>query len=267
MQRFLQKAFATTVMFSLLVLPTTVSATSIHSVSIKSKSEQVKALTSTEICNAPVSTIHSETNIVKKIHNNLFKRKVETEENYQAVQKGAWVVVYKNGQRIYHTKGTKQIGKLQDLFILHNGAGPNFEDALIAVKNPLVKDEYKVFSDLWEKFDDGTYDQNNVDAYDSGVIKLAPQNKIRSKTGHHYACQVGNKVEVYSLNNYDDMNSGFHMSYSVEGTLRGLIIHNCCPYAVVQKANGQLAVFGFEHRAPNPEVPVFDEITVIDNIK
>lgn len=267
MQRFLQKMLATTIMFSLLVLPTTVSATSEKSVPNKSKSVQVKEQTNTVVCNTPIPTVRSEANIEKKIHTKLFKKKVETEENYQAVQKGAGVVVYKNGQRIYHTKGMKQIGKVQDLFILHKGAGPNFEDALIAVKNPLVKDEYKVFSDLWEKFDDGTFAQNDVDAYDSGVIKLTPQKKIVSKTGHHYACQVGNKVAVYSLNNYDDMNSGFHMSYSVEGTLRGLIIHNCCPYAVVQKPNGQLAVFGFEHRAPNPEVPVFDEITVIENIK
>jgi hypothetical protein len=42
------------------------------------------------------------------------------------------------------------------------------------------------------------------------------------------------------------MNSGFHESYNAEGTLRGLIIWNCCPYAVIEKDNGDLVAFGFE---------------------
>lgn len=96
-----------------------------------------------------------------------------------------------------------------------------------------------------------TYANNTTDAYDSGRIFYQPQSKIVSKTGHHYAEQDGDRVRVYSLNNYDDLNSGFHESYNTEGTLRGLIIWNCCPYAVIEKDNGELVAFGFEMSRKN----------------
>ncbi|WP_066306386.1 hypothetical protein [Bacillus sp. FJAT-29814] len=164
----------------------------------------------------------------------------QTQGKYTALQKGERVYVSAPGGQLYETKGPAQLGKLKDLFVIFKDSP--VEAPLIVVETPGQK-ELKVFSDLWWKFNDGTYEDNRIDAYDSGRIFYEAKDKIVSKTAHHYAVQEGNEVSVMTANNYDDLSEGFHESYRVDGTLRGLVIYDCCPYVVVEN-NGVLSIHG-----------------------
>ncbi|MEW9053666.1 MAG: hypothetical protein AB2392_21070 [Neobacillus sp.] len=173
---------------------------------------------------------------------------------YTAQQKGERVYVSAPGGQLYETKGPAQLGKLKDLFVIFKETP--VEAPLIVVESPGGK-ELKVFSDLWWKFNDGTYEDNRIDAYDSGRIFYEAKDKIVSKTAHHYAEQIGNEVAVITANNYDNLEEGYHESYRVEGTLRGLIIYDCCPYVVVEN-NGVLEVYGLGDHGFEPAM--FDTI-------
>lgn len=165
---------------------------------------------------------------------------IQYQNGYTALQKGERVYVSAAGGQLYETKGPEQLGKLKDLFVIFQGTP--VEAPLIVVETP-GKKELKVFSDLWWKFNDGTYEENRTTAYDSGRIFYEPKDKIISKTAHHYAVQEGNEVVVNTANNYDNLGEGYHESYRLEGKLRGLVIYDCCPYAVVER-NGVLSIHG-----------------------
>jgi hypothetical protein len=55
--------------------------------------------------------------------------------------------------------------------------------------------------------------------------------------------QEGSEVIVYTANNFDDIGEDYHESYRLQGTLRGLVIYDCCAYAVVER-NGELSIHG-----------------------
>ncbi|PLR99282.1 hypothetical protein [Bacillus sp. T33-2] len=42
-----------------------------------------------------------------------------------------------------------------------------------------------------------------------------------------------------------DLTEGHHESYRVQGTLRGLIIFDCCGYAVIEKEDGSIVAVGY----------------------
>lgn len=171
---------------------------------------------------------------------------VDQEGAYTALQVGKKVFVTQNNKRIFETKGTNQWGQLKDLFVLHEGMP--YEASLIVVKNS--RHGLMMFSDLWNKFDDGSYGSNIVDAHDSGRIFYEPQTRIVSKTAHHYAVQEGNEVVLITANNYDNQEDGYHESYRMTGTLRRFIIFDCCGYAVMENADRVLIVTGFGEEGP-----------------
>jgi len=173
----------------------------------------------------------------KKIKNEL---KLEQEADFTAVQINTKVYVFDGEKPIFQTKGTTQYGPLKDLFLL--GEGTEHEVPMIVIQNR--SKGLMVFSDLWPKFDkDDTYDKNTVDAYDCGRLFTKKQDKIVSKTSHHYAEQKGDEVVVYTANDFEDLKKGYHESYRVEGNLRGLIIYDCCAYGVVEDEDGKLIVY------------------------
>jgi hypothetical protein len=165
--------------------------------------------------------------------------KYEAEGKFSALQIGNRVYVFDNENQIFTTRGAGQLGPLQDLFVL--GQGTPYEVPFIVVKNS--KKGLMVFSDLWPKFDDGTYSTDTIEAYDSGRVFYEAQTKIISKTAHHFAAQQNNEVILNTANDFDNLDKGYHESFRVEGVLRGLIVYDCCGYLVVENAEGTLEVY------------------------
>ncbi|MEI7027429.1 hypothetical protein WBG83_17210 [Paenibacillus sp. y28] len=160
--------------------------------------------------------------------------KKETDGAFTALQIGKKVHVYNENGQIFHTQELNQIGPLVDLFLLPDGSKQlpfilvnNEENGLIA------------FTDLWPHLTSGlnTSASNTIDAYDSGRVFYTPQDKIISKTGLHYAEQKnGQKVVVYSANDYGDLEKGYREAFRTDGQLRGLILYDYKhPYVVVEK--------------------------------
>lgn len=165
--------------------------------------------------------------------------KLEAEGKFSALQIGNRVYVFDNENQIFTTKGAGQLGPLQSLFVL--GKGTPFEIPFIVVKNS--KQGLMVFSDLWPKFDDGTYKLDTTTAYDSGRIFYEAKTKIVSKTAHHTAVQVKDEVILNTANDFDDLKKGYHESFRAKGKLRGLIVYDCCGYLVVENGEGVLEVY------------------------
>lgn len=165
--------------------------------------------------------------------------KLETAGAYTSLQVGKSVYVFNDNGQIFQTSGTEQSGSLKDLFVLPYGPETV---PFILVNNE--KNGLMVFSDLWPKLDkENKQADNTKDAYDSGRVFYTPQSKIVSKTSHHYAEQKGNEVVVYTANDFNDLQKGYHESFRVKGNLRGLILYDCCPYVVVENQNNELAVY------------------------
>jgi hypothetical protein len=76
------------------------------------------------------------------------------------------------------------------------------------------------------------------------LVESSPKRKVKSSakllTTMRYKKGI---VTVYTANNYDNLEEGYHPSYSLEGTLCGLVIYDCCPYVVVEK-DGVLSIHG-----------------------
>jgi len=164
--------------------------------------------------------------------------RLDTAGAYTSLQVGNQVYVFNEQGQQFQTKGVEQVGSLKDLFVIKYGPQ---DVPLILVQNK--KNGLVVFSDLWPKLNDEKIAENTIDAYDSGRVFYTAQNKIVSKTSHHYAEQVKDEVVVHTANDFDDLKQGYHESIRVKGKLRGLILFDCCPYVVVENANGELAVY------------------------
>lgn len=166
--------------------------------------------------------------------------KVETEGSFTSLQIANTVYVFHEDGPLFQTSGKGQTGSLKDLFVLPYGP---MQVPFVLVKN--ADNELKVFSDLWPEFtkDDEKKANDMVEAYDSGRVFYTAQDKIVSKTGHHYAEQDGKEVVAYTANDFKDLEKGYHESIRVEGKLRGLILYDCCPFAVVETDKGELLVY------------------------
>ncbi|CAH1217389.1 hypothetical protein PAECIP111893_04269 [Paenibacillus plantiphilus] len=165
--------------------------------------------------------------------------KLEAEGKFSALQIGNRVYVFDNENQIFTTKGAGQLGPLQSLFVL--GKGTPHEIPFVVVKNS--KKGLMVFSDLWPKFDDGTYAADTTTAYDAGRIFYEAKTNIVSKTAHHTAVQKNGEVILNTANDFDDLKKGYHESFRAKGTLRGLIVYDCCGYLVVENSAGVLEVY------------------------
>ncbi|PYI50553.1 hypothetical protein [Paenibacillus flagellatus] len=166
--------------------------------------------------------------------------RLETEGPFTSLQVGKWVYVFNDQEPIFHTKGGDQYGSLKDLFVLP--FGPE-QVPFIVVRHP--KSGLMVFTDQWPKLnaEEAEKPDPQSEAYDSGRIFDTAQTKIVSKTSHHYAEQEGDEVVVYTANDFDDLQKGYHESIRTKGKLRGLILYDCCPFVVVETADDELAVF------------------------
>ncbi|WP_438448683.1 hypothetical protein [Gorillibacterium sp. sgz5001074] len=172
--------------------------------------------------------------------------KLETEGEFTSLQIGKTVYVYNADGQLFQTSGKGQKGSFQDLFVLPYGPA---QVPFVLVKND---EGLKVFSDLWPEFtkDDKAKAEDTVEAYDSGRVFYTAQAKIVSKTGHHYAEQDGDEVVAYTANDFSDLDKGFHESIRVQGKLRGLILYDCCPYAVVEDKEGNVLVYHAGENGP-----------------
>lgn len=166
--------------------------------------------------------------------------KLETEGAFTSLQIGGNAYVFDSEGPLFQTSGKDQSGSVKDLFVLPYGPQ---QVPFILVKNE--KNGLMVFSDLWPEFtkNDEKKATDSVEAYDSGRVFNAAQSKIVSKTTHHYAEQSGKEVVVYTANDFADLSKGYHESFRVSGKLRGLILYDCCPYAVVDDGGAALSVF------------------------
>lgn len=164
---------------------------------------------------------------------------VLTDGGFAALQLNKQVYVYNAKGSLYHIDGKYREGELKDLFILPYGPE---QVPLILVQNDLHQG-YMVFSDLWPKFAPGQ-EGDRTTPYYSGRVMAANQKKITGRTSHHYAEQVGDEVVTYTANDFDDLSKGYHESYRTVGKLRGLIIYDCCAYAVIDDGQeGTLSVY------------------------
>lgn len=165
--------------------------------------------------------------------------KLLTEGEFTSLQIGNTVYVYNSEGQIFKTAGVEQSGPLLELFTVP--LGPE-QVPLILVNNK--ENGWMVFSDLWPKLaDKEQIETDNDTAYDAGRIYAANQTKFFSKTKHHYGEQIGTESVVYTANDFDNLDKGYHESIRVEGSLRGLILYDCCPYLVVENADKELIVY------------------------
>ncbi|MFC3803033.1 hypothetical protein [Cohnella sp. GCM10012308] len=163
--------------------------------------------------------------------------KTDSEKGFAALQVGNRVFVHDSEKQLFQTNGKFHDGKLIDLFTLPYGPATI---PLILVYND--KAGLTVFSDLWPEFAKGK-ETNTTEEYMSGHISFKPMKKAANRTNHNYAEQVGDTVHVYTANDFGDLKKGYHESYAVKGTLRGLILYDCCPYAVLESPDGGLDVY------------------------
>ncbi|MFC5701481.1 hypothetical protein ACFPVX_09295 [Cohnella faecalis] len=165
------------------------------------------------------------------------KTKFEAEGAFAALQIGEQVHVYNKDGQLFKTKGPWREGDLKDLFILPYGPE---QIPFVLIQHD--KYGYMVFSDLWPKFAKGK-EKDTEEAYYSGRIFYKAQTRIDGKTRHHYAIQKGDEVITYIANDFDNLKKGYHEGYRVKGKLRGLVLYDCCPYTVVDSADGKLSVY------------------------
>ncbi|MCC3376124.1 hypothetical protein [Cohnella sp. REN36] len=170
--------------------------------------------------------------------------KLDTEGDFAALQVGNRVFVHDAKSQLFQTNGVNHDGKLIDLFTLPYGPETI---PMIVVSNE--KNGFLVFSDLWPEFAKGK-EKNTTEEYMSGRITAKPIEKIANRTNHNYAVQKGDTVHVFTANDFKDLKKGYHESYTVKGTLRGLILYDCCPYAVVEGEDGGLDVYHAGEKGP-----------------
>ncbi|OBG93564.1 hypothetical protein A9X05_09500 [Mycobacterium sp. E3298] len=170
--------------------------------------------------------------------------KTDSEKGFVALQVGNRVFVHDNEKQLFQTNGKYHDGKLIDLFTVPYGPATI---PLILVYND--KAGLTVFSDLWPEFAKGK-ENNTTEEYMSGHISFKPMKKAANRTNHNYAEQVGDTVHVYTANDFGDLKKGYHESYAVKGTLRGLILYDCCPYVVLEGEDGGLDVFHHGEKGP-----------------
>ncbi|MFC5470292.1 hypothetical protein ACFPPD_16415 [Cohnella suwonensis] len=163
--------------------------------------------------------------------------KLQVEGGFAAFQFNKQVAVYDKKGQLFQTKGAYREGELKDLFVIPYGPT---QVPMILIKHE--KYGYMVFSDLWPKLAKGK-EKDKVDAYYSGRILYAPSDKIVSRTGHHYAEQIGDEVVAYTANDFDNIKKGFHESIRAKGKLRGLILYDCCAYLVVDDGKETLSIY------------------------
>ncbi|MFP7288130.1 hypothetical protein SFC15_18095 [Shouchella clausii] len=161
---------------------------------------------------------------------------LETDGVFAALQVGKKVFVHDDKGQLFQTNGKYHNGNLKDLFTVPYGPTPV---PMVVVQNDAG---YLVFSDLWPEFAKGK-EQDNIEEYFCGRILGKATDKYVTKTGHHYAKQVGGKVEVYTANDFKDLKKGHHKSFEVNGKLRGLLLFDCCPYVVIENADGSVGVY------------------------
>lgn len=172
--------------------------------------------------------------------------KVLSDGNFAALQSGKQVYVYSGEAPLFQTKGKDRVGDLIDLFVLPYGPA---QVPMVLIRNE--KNGYMVFSDLWPEFAKGK-EKDTVDAYYSGRVLPYAKDKIVSRTGHHYAEQIGEEIVVYTANDFSDIKKGFHESIRVKGKLHGLILYDCCPYVVVDDGGGKsnLSIYHAGEKGP-----------------
>lgn len=170
--------------------------------------------------------------------------KTDSEKGFAALQVGNRVFVHDSEKQLFQTNGKAHDGKLIDLFTVPYGPATI---PLILVYND--KSGLTVFSDLWPEFAKGK-ENDMTQEYMSGHISFKPMKKAANRTNHNYAEQVGDTVHVYTANDFGDLKKGYHESYAVKGTLRGLILYDCCPYVVLEGANGGLDVYHHGEKGP-----------------
>jgi len=166
------------------------------------------------------------------------KTRLQVEGEFSALQKGRNIFVHDGKRQLFQTNGRYHDGELVDLFVLPYGPQ---QIPFILVNHDNSGILY-VFSDLWPEFAKGK-EKDQVEEYYSGRVFTRPQKKIWSKTKHHYAEMQGGEAVAYTANDFGDIKKGYHESIRVKGKLRGLVLYDCCPYLVIEGADGKLAVY------------------------
>ncbi|MFC4100872.1 hypothetical protein [Paenibacillus xanthanilyticus] len=169
--------------------------------------------------------------------------KLLTDGAFAALQVGNKVSVHDEKGQLFQTNGKFHNGTLKDLFVVEYGP---MQVPMVVVQN---KGELLVFSDLWPEFAKGK-ENNNIEEYFCGRILTKAANKYVTRTGHHFAQQVGGKVEVYTANDFGDLKKGHHKSFEMTGKLRGLLLFDCCPYAVIENADGTVGIYHAGENGP-----------------
>ncbi len=168
----------------------------------------------------------------------LVKTKLTTEGRFAALQVGKTISVHNDTGQLFQTNGKFHNGELVDLFVLPYGE----EQIPFIMVNSDNSGSFNIFSDLWPEFAKGK-EQDPSEEYYSGRVFNRPLAKLWSKTKHHYAEMQGDEAVAFTANDFGDISKGYHESVRIKGSLRGLILYDCCPYLVVEDANKQLQVY------------------------